>query len=199
MSRLIILLSAILVVLATIIQQANAAAVPSESALVLDVSLEDTEALDAFKASALPSADIKSILNYHNDYRAKHHSPALEWNTTLATYAQNWSDGCKFVHSHGAYGENLGYGYNSWKQLVDDWYDEVKDYNYRVPQFSGATGHFTQVVWKSTTSIGCGVQTCNNLFRGAKLYTCSYAPHGNIVGIDYHTGKTYFEANVLAP
>lgn len=211
MSRLVILLSAILVVLATIIQQAKAAAVPSASASAVDVSsdcVEETDAseeseslqeLDAFQASALPSKDIKDILNYHNQYRAKHHAPSLKWNETLATYAQNWSNGCEFKHSHGLYGENLGYGHNSWKQLVDDWYNEVNDYSYLLPGFSAATGHFTQLVWKSTTSVGCGVQTCDNLFKGAKLYTCSYSPHGNVIGINFRNGKPYFGENVLAP
>lgn len=207
MSRLIILLSAILVVLATIIQQVKAAAVPSASISAVELSSNsveksdafESEELDDFQASALPSKDINDILKYHNQYRAKHHAPNLKWNDTLATYAQNWSNRCQFQHSRGNYGENLGYGHDTWKSLIDDWYNEVKDYNYRLPGFSPKTGHFTQVVWKSTTNIGCGVQVCDNLFKGAKFYTCSYSPHGNVLGTNPRTGKLYFSENVFAP
>ncbi|GFR71362.1 pathogenesis-related protein 1 [Elysia marginata] len=36
------------------------------------------------------------------------------------------------------------------------WYDEIKDYNFDSPGFSGSTGHFTQVVWKESTQLGMG-------------------------------------------
>jgi hypothetical protein len=53
---------------------------------------------------------------------------------------------------------------------VNKWYDEIKDYTW--PQTFGASrsnggvvGHFTQVVWKETTKVGCGKHTrCTNKF-----------------------------------
>ncbi|KAF7731795.1 hypothetical protein EC973_008310 [Apophysomyces ossiformis] len=94
----------------------------------------------------------------------------------------------------GDYGENLAYGYPNWGSAISAWYNEVKDYDYSNPGFSGKTGHFTQLVWKSTTEIGCGVKTCANL-KGAKLFTCSYLEFGNIVSDD----NAYFIENVLPP
>lgn len=91
------------------------------------------------------SSDESTILAAHNAYRAKHSAPPLKWNSTLASYAQKWSDGCEFKHSGGPYGENLAMGYADWKSVVDGWYSEVKDYNYNNPGFSSSTGHFTQV------------------------------------------------------
>lgn len=91
------------------------------------------------------AADIKTILDAHNAYRAKHSAPPLKWSSTLANYAQNWSDNCQFKHSGGKYGENLAMGYADWKSAIAGWYDEVSQYNYNNPGFSGATGHFTQV------------------------------------------------------
>jgi hypothetical protein len=38
----------------------------------------------------------------------------------------------------------------------------VAEYDAGNPQPS----HFTQVVWKATTQIGCAVQTCNGIFAG---------------------------------
>jgi len=99
--------------------------------------------------NASTSSDESTILAAHNAYRAKHSAPALKWNSTLASYAQNWSDGCEFKHSGGPYGENLAMGYADWKSVVAAWYDEEKNYNYNNPGFSASTGHFTQVRKKS--------------------------------------------------
>ena len=59
------------------------------------------------------------------------------------------------------------------------WYDEVKNYNYNNPVFSGSTGHFTQVVWKSSTKLGCGIGVASN----NNIYgVCNYSPPGNVQG-----------------
>lgn len=74
---------------------------------------------------------------------------------------------------------------------IDDWYNEVKYYNYNtgsnIP--GGRTGHFTQVVWKGTTQIGCGATYCNN-YRQI-FYVCNYNPSGNYIGQN--------RANVIHP
>ncbi|KAG1462416.1 hypothetical protein G6F56_005521 [Rhizopus delemar] len=154
------------------------------AAVVLCTFVQSTEALS--------KTTINNILKKHNTVRAKHHAPALKWNKKLASYAQKWSNGCVFEHSQGQYGENLGLGYANWGQLITSgWYDEYKDYDYNNPGFGMDTGHFTQVVWKGTTEIGCGVKVCDNLGKGYKLYTCSYNAPGNYEG--------EFAANVLKP
>ncbi|KAI8141622.1 CAP domain-containing protein [Fennellomyces sp. T-0311] len=143
-------------------------------------------------ASAISSATAQSALKVHNEYRAKHGVPALKWSTKLEKYAQSWSNQCNFKHTGGPYGENLAWGYSNFPAAIAAWYNEEKQYNYNKPGFSSATGHFTAMVWKSTTEVGCGIKTCSN---GAKMYTCSYAPAGNIVG----NNNAYFKANVLPP
>jgi len=35
------------------------------------------------------------------------------------------------------------------------WYDEIKYYSYDG-QYTSATGHATQLIWKSSTEVGCG-------------------------------------------
>ncbi|KIJ98325.1 hypothetical protein K443DRAFT_104102, partial [Laccaria amethystina LaAM-08-1] len=53
------------------------------------------------------------------------------------------------------------------------------------PGFSPATGHFTQVVWKSTTQVACAMVNCGpgTIFPQASTYTvCRYTPPGNIQG-----------------
>ena len=52
---------------------------------------------------------------------------------------------------------------------------------------SGVCGHYTQLVWRSTSFTGCGVKTCNTGsplpgFTTWTLVVCDYEPPGNFVG-----------------
>lgn len=42
------------------------------------------------------------------------------------------------------------------REAVEEWYNEIKMYNYKKPGFNAKTGHFTQMIWKATTKVGCG-------------------------------------------
>jgi len=63
-------------------------------------------------------------------------------------------------HSTNGYGENL-----YWTSLTNPnpadvvraWYNEISEYNWNYPSFSKQSGHFTQLVWKSTSELGVGV------------------------------------------
>ena len=48
---------------------------------------------------AIDKVGIDNALKSHNEKRAKHGAPALKWNATLETYAQDWSNKCDFKHS----------------------------------------------------------------------------------------------------
>ena len=52
--------------------------------------------------------------------------------------------------------------YTVGQEPTDAWYNEVKQYNYNQPGFSMATGHFTQLVWKSSRRLGVGVAYNND-------------------------------------
>lgn len=119
------------------------------------------------------------VLNAHNALRAKHGVPALSWSGKLAGVAQAWADQCVFEHSSNGLGENLaqGDGFPP-AQFVRDWYDEIGAYDFNAPGDSEATGHFTQVVWKATKQVGCGLAQCSD---GA-LLVCNYSPPGNLEG-----------------
>jgi len=118
----------------------------------------------------------------HNELRAQHCVPALQWDAQIAAVAQAWANQCVWQHSgNRSYGENLAMatsGYQSVGQMVQSWYDEISQYNFGTGQYSDQTGHFTQVVWRGSTKLGCGVASCN----GNDLLVCNYAGPGNIQG-----------------
>ena len=66
---------------------------------------------------------------------------------------------------------------------VKDWTDESKDYDPKNPQYS----HFTQVVWKATTELGCAFVNCasGTILDSPHAYrflVCQYNPGGNVIG-----------------
>lgn len=151
-----------------------------------------------------PSGFDAEILNAHNEKRALHGVQPLAWNNTLAQYASDYAartfscDDVKLVHSHGPYGENLAAGYSGGDKPVQAWYDEIKLYDWSSPSFSEATGHFTQLIWKSSEQVGCAKVSCDNSW--SQYTICEYSnSRGNVVGTDSKTGKSFFSENVLKP
>ncbi|KAG9322715.1 hypothetical protein KVV02_000793 [Mortierella alpina] len=138
---------------------------------------------DVLSTTTVTEDEMKSILDTHNTYRRMHGSPDLLWNDDAANWGDNWLQKCEFKHSGGGpynYGENLAAGYTDFKSAIDAWYSEYNNYDYKAPGFSMDTGHFTQVVWKSTTSIGCAKRECPDW----TIYICNYDPAGNIISDD---------------
>lgn len=142
-------------------------------------------------AHAAPSAAFKNdVLTQHNKYRAQYGARPLTWSDALAVDAQKWAEGCKFEHSQagGKYGENLYAGRGNsvtFAEAMKAWMDESSQYNYANPVFSGATSHFTQVVWKGTTQVAVAMVDCpaGSIFSmPSKFFVARYSPPGNIQG-----------------
>ncbi|PVH85692.1 PR-1-like protein [Cadophora sp. DSE1049] len=135
------------------------------------------------------------MLTAHNFYRGEHGVEELVWNETSAEFAADWAEGCRFEHSSGPTGENLAAGYANATASVDAWGLERTDYNFKKPTgFSEKTGHFTQLVWGNTTSVGCAVESCQGENDTPGFYVvCEYYPPGNVVG----NNNQFFKDNVL--
>ncbi|KIK55517.1 hypothetical protein GYMLUDRAFT_76469 [Collybiopsis luxurians FD-317 M1] len=142
---------------------------------------------DGTHGSDTGNLGVQEYLDSHNSVRSQFNVGGLQWNNTLAAVAQQWSNKCNFEHSNGAmgpYGENIAAGTGNYNitTALGDWAAEASQYNPRNPQYS----HFTQMVWKDTTQVGCAVQTCDGIFQSdygpAQFYTCEYYPQGNIIG-----------------
>jgi uncharacterized protein YkwD len=127
----------------------------------------------------------RTILDAHNAKRHIHHSGNLSWNSTLYYYAQAYADkyDCSGVlkHSGGPYGENLiaGTDLHTGADAVDAWYSEIRNYDWTT---QSQYNHFTAMIWKSTTQLGCAYKNCQKETWG--YYTiCSYSEMvPNLVG-----------------
>ncbi|XP_054779226.1 pathogenesis-related protein 1-like [Prosopis cineraria] len=144
--------------------------------------------LFALTASAQNSP--QDYVNAHNAARSQVGVPNIVWNYTVASYAQNYANqrkaDCQLVHSDGnggKYGENLAWssGDLSGTDAVKLWVDEKAYYHYdsNTCDPGKVCGHYTQVVWKNSASVGCGKVRCNN---GGTFIGCNYYPPGNYRG-----------------
>lgn len=137
---------------------------------------------DIDKSQGIDKDFAKSILDAHNDKRAKHSAKNLSWSKDLydyaSDYASKYSCSGSLKHSGGKYGENLAVGYKTGPDAVNAWYDEGKSYNYAS---TSLFDHFTQVIWKGTSEVGCAYKDCSSENWG-KYIICSYNPAGNMVG-----------------
>ena len=154
----------------------------------------------AFAATTLTAAEQTELVTAHNKWRTEVKTPAIKWSNTLGDTAQAYADklktqGCKPVHSGAAgLGENLFWGsalmYSNGTskpqavtptQATDAWGNEKNDYTYATNTCAAGKvcGHYTQVVWKATTEVGCGKAVCGD---NTQIWVCNYTPAGNFVG-----------------
>lgn len=106
------------------------------------------------------------------------------FNLKLGKIAQAWANELakmgKMQHSTAGFGENVYWNTEACdgKRPVDQWYSEIKDYNFSKMEGQKGTGHFTQVVWKASKEMGIALAT------GPKgnYIVAEYNPPGNFVG-----------------
>lgn len=147
----------------------------------------------------LSDAEIDEILRVHNAARAAVGSPAVTWNCKLAEFAQSWADKDVFEHSNendqkdilgeDIAGENLSADADAStvvKKMLQGWLDEKPNWNNAAKTCAAGKvcGHYTQMVWKTTTQVGCGINrkasVMGDPWKGTTTYlVCNYFPGGN--------------------
>ena len=138
----------------------------------------------------------RAMLDTHNAARSVVGAPPLEWNDTLAAgaarYAAVLADTERFEHSPEPRGpvpegENLFMGSRGayrYEEMAQRWVDERQEYNGGpIPNMSRTgrwqdVGHYTQIIWRRTTQVGCAVASS----RRDDYLVCRYTPPGNVVG-----------------
>lgn len=134
----------------------------------------------------------------HNEARAMVGVGPMTWDPRLADIARAWVVQCVDTmqpiglvdhnpnrsNGYPTYvGENI-YGSGGGATGVDAvrlWVAERANYDYEANTCSGICGHYTQVVWRNTTMVGCALHTCPGLTYGATV-VCNYGPGGNVGG-----------------
>jgi pathogenesis-related protein 1 len=150
----------------------------------------------------LSETEIDEIIRIHNEVRAQVGTAPLKWNCALAKFSQDWAAKDTFEHSTqeqrdkiisgGSAGENLSVDSSSTATMAalnKGWIDEKAfyDYNNNSCAAGKVCGHYTQMVWKTTNEIGCGViRNSNSMgaeYKGqASYFVCTYYPGGNTDG-----------------
>lgn len=150
----------------------------------------------SFSESVCESDDLVSfargMLRAHNEFRRKHGVPELTLDNVLNGVAQSWAvqlgKSDSFGHNPSTkYGENI---YCMWssdrnaspnpRDVCKAWYDEIRDYSFgNESRGRATTGHFTQVVWKSSKKLGVGLAKTRT---GKVVVVCNYEPSGNVAG-----------------
>ena len=133
------------------------------------------------------------ILTAHNAIRAEVGVGPLRWDDRLAQDAQQWATHLAQINrmEHwGTHGEPPDYeGENLWmgtrgaytvEQMVGGWAGEkaaLRDPRRWEDSFP-KVGHYTQMIWRHTTSVGCAIASNAQW----DFLVCRYAPQGNIIG-----------------
>jgi hypothetical protein len=116
------------------------------------------------------------------------------WSDAAAQVAQAWANNCVYEHNvnRGNRGENIAAdappGGLTVTQVVALWAGEAAFYDYATNTCAAGEdcGHYTQIVWRSTTAVGCGMATCTtgSPFGSGSwdFWVCDYEPPGNFVG-----------------
>jgi pathogenesis-related protein 1 len=165
----------------------------------------------SYAQTRLDATSQNIILDIHNRERAAVGVPPVTWSDSLATDAQAWADYIVSLNlrwdlcgqdssqcpphvpaqqNPNGNGENIAWGDPTDVATVAQyWANEKSNYVPGTPiepSFgypNGVYGHYTAMVWSSTTQIGCGM--AQQQFSGYILgiLVCRYSPGGNSTGV----------------
>lgn len=144
-------------------------------------------------AATAGDATRKDWLEAHNAERALVGVPSLVWSARAERQARAWASELarrgRFEHSGVAgMGENLyataGSGSPSAVEAVAEWASEKRFFDSRLRRCTRdwqACGHYTQLVWRETTAVGCAIAKSRK-GRFDHIVVCNYLPPGNFRG-----------------
>lgn len=169
------------------------------------ISLPSSVRLALCAVAAMSSLDIgaaplsanfdQRVLMAQNEERARLGLSPLRWNSQLAQSAADWAKRLAASHRFEHAPENpiIPEGENLWEgtrgyfpaeAMVDAWIRERRYFKPGIFPDNSTTGnvedvgHFTQLVWRNTTEVGCAIaQNADD-----EILACRYLQAGNYVG-----------------
>ena len=164
------------------------------SAIVLAGSLVVASTASAVTYSRGHDATAR-LLASHNIERARVHSPPLQWDPQLAAAAASYGPTLARLGrlQHSPRSSRPGQRENLWmgtrgafspEQMVGSWINERRMFRPGVFPNVSRTGnwldvsHYTQLIWKGTTRVGCAIQPAGQW----EYLICRYSPPGNVDG-----------------
>jgi len=141
--------------------------------------------------SSLAQERTDALASHNNERKLLYTNGDLVWSNTVELSAQNYANTLAqngtFTHSNNSYGENLYASSSSatLKNGVDSWISEKSAYSYASNSCvnNRVCGHYTQVIWKNTTEVGCAKAIYQTgQYQGWTVVVCQYNSAGNYIG-----------------
>ncbi|XP_067419573.1 C-type lectin domain family 18 member A-like isoform X2 [Emydura macquarii macquarii] len=135
------------------------------------------------------------LLSLHNKLRSKVHPPAanmqrMDWSEQLAQLAHEHAARClvgapppppPHTQPLGWNTQLLPAGVASFATVLELWFREGQGYDYHTTQCTenATCSHYTQLVWATSSRLGCGKHTCTEGPLKREAFVCTYSPGGN--------------------
>ncbi|TID20294.1 putative effector 14 [Venturia nashicola] len=157
-------------------------------------------------AAKAPNDYAQKCVDHHNAHRLNHSVDAIAWDDALAATALKIAKSCIYAHDTkmdgGGYGQNIAAGcpasnissvitelfYNNEVGNFASLYGQATPSNINDEAAFDGYGHFTQIVWKGTTKVGCATYHCDGGLANTggnvspDFTVCNYQSPGNYIG-----------------
>ncbi|XP_045062755.1 peptidase inhibitor 16 [Coregonus clupeaformis] len=144
----------------------------------------------------LSEEDTETLVELHNSYRGQvvpnaTYMRKVKWDEKLKIVAEGYAVKCTWEHNPDL--EELNTGENLFVSngpfdpniAMEKWFLEHLDYDYNNNscQDDKMCGHYTQMVWADSHSVGCATHRCDTMeglsFEKVTFLVCNYYPAGN--------------------
>ncbi|XP_075966310.1 C-type lectin domain family 18 member A-like [Anarhichas minor] len=157
--------------------------------------ITDTPELQKSTITGLGVKEHSQIVGQHNRLRSRVKPMAanmqkMEWNEKLALLAKKRAASCLTdpPPQHASSFSHIGWnthlsadGVTSFSDAIHSWFEEGKDFLYLSGQCreNATCQHYTQLVWATSSNVGCASQLCLREGDVSEMFVCAYYPGGN--------------------